>query len=249
MKLERPLASFDLETTGLDISKDRIVEIAAVKLMPDGRQISKTARLNPGRPIPKEATEVHGITDEDVKDAPEFRRIAKSLCAFLSNCDLTGYNLARYDVPLLSTEFDRCGIKWPDKDVKIVDAYMILNRMESRDLAWALKFYCGADLVGAHSALPDAEATLSVLLEQARRYDAQDLDSLGDLQRDPNWVDSTGRFTKTPNGIAITFGKHKGTLLKDLGRSYLEWILDSSFPDDVKEVVDKELQIRMKVKR
>lgn len=249
MQLERPLVSFDLETTGLDPKKDRIVEIATIKLMPSGSHIQKVARLNPEQPIPSEATEVHGIRDEDVADAPTFRRIYKSLFSFLSDCDYTGYNIAKFDVPLLSAEFKRCGTAWPSGDAKIIDSLAIVRRMENRNLEWALRFYCGHDLDNAHSALPDARAALEVLLEQASRYEAQDVATIDNLQRDPDWADSEGKFRRVQGEVVINFGKHKDLPLSKLRSDYLDWIIGGTFPEDAKQIVSEELERRRMARR
>lgn len=259
MKLSRPLVSFDLEVTGLDPEEDRIVEVAAIKLMPDGKKIEKTACINPERPIPAEATEVHGIKDEDVADAPTFRRIARSLWKFLDGCDLTGYNVARFDVPFLAAEFKRCSIEWPAEDAVILDAYSIAVRQESRDLAWALKFYTGKDHSdNHHSALPDAHAALDVLLAQSQKYlvqpesgdvDPVTVEDMQILQSDPDWVDGQGKFKKVDDDVVITFGKHKDRVLKDIPGSYLSWMLKGDFLSDAKQVAREELERRRQAVR
>lgn len=239
--LERPLVSFDLEVTGLT-DNDKIVQIGAIKLMPDGQRIHKEALFNPEMPISKGAEEVHGISDEMVKDAPIFRRVAKSLFRFLSDCDFTGYNLAKFDIPVLSREFAACGMEWPAKDAKILDAFSIALKQEPRDLTWAYKFYCDKQLENAHSALPDATASLDILLAQATKYQGTtDIIAMDDLQRDPSWLDIDGKFIETPDGKFCTFGKHKDTRIEDLPLDYLNWILSKDFHYTTKDVVKDEL--------
>lgn len=258
MKLYHPLISFDLEVTGLDLNDDRIVEIAAVKLMPDGTRISKVARLNPTIPISKGATAVHGISDDDVKDAPTFKAISRSLFKFLDGCDLTGYNIAKFDVPMLAAEFKRVGVEWPSIDAKVIDSFRIVMTQEQRTLSWALKHYTGQDLTDAHAAMADAEAALSVLLAQEKKFLVQPepgpnepvvtLDDMDLLQRDPSWVDSEGKFKRDGDNVVITFGKHQGTPLDKVPGSYLSWMLNQEFPLDAKEVIDEELR-RRRVRR
>ncbi len=262
MKLTRPLISFDLETTGIDPESDRIVEVACIKLMPDGQVINKIARLNPGMLIPQEATNIHGISDEDVKDAPKFKRIASSLFKFMDGCDLTGYNIVGFDIPLLSAEFRRVGSKWPAADVKVADAYGIVVRKEPRTLEWALKKYCDKELENAHSATADAKAALDVLMGQAQEYftissrkyldaissgeviEEPSIDDLRDLSRDPDSIDLQGKFKVVDDKATITFGKHKDKSLSDLPLDYLQWMLGGSFFEDVKKLIRDEISDR-----
>ncbi len=160
LNLKRPLAFFDLETTGTMVATDRIVEISIVKLMPDGKREVKTRRLNPEMPIPLEASLIHGIYDDDVKDEPTFKQVGKSLAQFLTNCDLAGYNSNRFDVPLLMEEFLRADIPFDLENRQLVDVQNIFHKMEQRTLVAAYKFYCQKDLTQAHSAQADTEATL-----------------------------------------------------------------------------------------
>lgn len=250
MKLERPLVSFDLEVTGLDPTEHRIVEIAAIKLMPDGSSVEKVTLVNPGCKIPPDATAVHGISDKDVENAPLFKQLAVSLLKFFSDCDLTGYNIAAFDIPFLKEEFARCGICWPaTQDLKVLDAFAIVTRQESRDLSWALKFYTDRELgKDAHSALPDAQAALDVVLAQAEKYLHSEATpaQVDTLQRSPDWMDSTGKFRSTQDGIVVNFGKHKEQPLNRLASGYLRWMLKESFPTDAKEIARKELDRRVR---
>lgn len=163
LNLKRPIIFFDLETTGIDIARDRIVEISMVKVMPDGEEIVRTRRINPGMPIPAEATAIHGITDEDVKDCPLFPQIAKSLAQFIEGCDFGGFNSNRFDLPMLVEEFMRAGVDVDFRKRKFIDVQNIFHKMEQRTLVAAYKFYCGKDLADAHSAEADTLATYEVL--------------------------------------------------------------------------------------
>ena len=170
LNLKNPLVFFDLETTGVNIVKDRIIEISFVKVCPNGQEICKTRRINPGMPIPPESTAIHGITDEDVKDCPTFKEIAKSLAAQIKGCDLAGYNSNRFDIPLLAEEFIRAGVDIDLNRRKFVDVQTIYHKMEQRTLAAAYKFYCNKDLNNAHTAEADTMATYEVLKAQLDRY-------------------------------------------------------------------------------
>ncbi|MBD5201422.1 MAG: 3'-5' exonuclease, partial [Bacteroidales bacterium] len=170
LRLERPLIFFDLETTGTNVTQDRIVELSYIKVFPDGNREEKTRRLNPEMPIPAAATAVHHITDEDVADAPTFRQIAKSLHSIFENCDIAGFNSNKFDVPMLIEEFDRAGLSFDTSSRRFIDVQTIFHKMEQRTLVAAYKFYCGKDLENAHSALSDTQATLEVLMSQLDRY-------------------------------------------------------------------------------
>ena len=169
LKLKRPIVFFDLETTGVDASKDRIVEVSMIKIMPDGEEICKTRKLNPGMHIPEEATAIHGITDEDVKDCPTFAQVAKSLAQFLQGCDFGGFNSNRFDLPLLVEEFMRAGVEVDFKRRRFIDVQNIFHKKEQRTLVAAYKFYCDKDLTDAHSAEADTRATYEVLQAQLDR--------------------------------------------------------------------------------
>ena len=248
------IISLDLETTGTDPAKDRIIEIGLVAKMSDGQvsvgavAITDRYLVNPGVVISEDMTSIHGIKNEDVVGKPPFSEIAPVLARALRNCILTGYNVSGYDVPLLANEFKRCGITWPDNTVTVVDALAIMRAREPRNLAWALRYYCfGKELVGAHSAVADAEAAMMVLEAQGLRYigPGYTKEQLVALQRDPNWVDSTGKFRYLPNkSIVCSFGKHSGRPISELPADYLRWIYGNNFPDDCKLVVKNELDRR-----
>ena len=233
LKLERPLAFFDLETTGVKVGTDRIVQIAIVKLMPDGTRQQYETLVNPGMPIPPESTRIHGITDLDVAMAPRLEDIAKEILDELAGCDLAGFNCLRFDVPLLSEELLRVGHNWDHASLRVVDVQRIFHKMEPRDLSAALRFYCGKEHAGAHDALADVEATADVLLAQLERYpDALQGDVgflgefSGDRQRSP---DAAGKLKFDEKGaICLSFGKYAGWPLETIGRNdpgYLQWLM------------------------
>ena len=247
LKLDRPMICFDLETTGLNPSTDRIIEMCLIKVYPNGDRDVKTRRINPEQPIGKEASEITGIKDEDVKDSPTFAKVAKSLLEFLDGCDLSGYNLLRFDVPVLVEEFKRVGLEYDLKEVQIVDVQRIFHKKEARTLEAALKFYCDKDLEGAHAAENDVIATLDVLEGQLERYDDLEptLEYLAAYTKDDRWADQTGRLHWVDGEAAVAFGKHKGTKLSVLVRSepgFLKWILGKEFPEDVKKIVRDALE-------
>lgn len=229
MKLDRPLSFFDLETTGTDVANDKIVSIAVSKFLPDGSVIEKYMLLNPGIPIPAEATAVHGLTDEMVKDAPLFKQISRSLYNFLSDTDLGGYNISRFDVPLLCEEFMRCEIPFFELGFKVVDPYVIFVRKEERNLSAAVKFYCDEDMEGAHDATADNLATLKVFRAQIERYPDLAEKSLEELDEfcadDKVRVDPAGNFVVDEEGdIIFARGKHKGDKCSEQ-MGYLKWMI------------------------
>ena len=257
LKLRRPLVIFDLETTGTDVASDRIIELAMIRVDPDGTVTSKPAErgagnrllVNPERPIPLESSAVHGIYDADVEGKPTFRQYAKSMAAFLDGCDLGGFNSNKFDVPFLAEEFLRAGIEFSLEGRNLIDVQNIFHAMEQRTLRAAYGFYCGKELDGAHEALPDAEATLEILLAQLERYrEATVLDSRGnvvgpvpdDMDRlhefceRQRFVDFAGRMVYREDGQAeFNFGKYKGRLVTDVLRaepSYYSWMMNGDFP-------------------
>ena len=246
LKLKRPIIFFDLETTGVDTSRDRIVEISMVKIDVDGTKQVKTRRINPEMHIPEEATEVHGITDEDVKDCPTFREKAPELKTIFEGCDLAGFNSNRFDIPLLAEEFIRAGVMIDLSSVRRVDVQNIYHKLERRTLVAAYKFYCGKDLENAHSALADTEATLEVLEAQLEHYPEElqnDIDFLAEFSSRDNYIDFAGRFAYNEKGEEIVnFGKHKGRLVKDVLRiepSYYNWMMQSDFTMNTKQVLTR----------
>lgn len=243
LKLKRPIVFFDLETTGVDVARDRIVEISILKLHPDGKKDIKTRRVNPLIPIPKEASEVHGIYDDDVKDEPSFKALAKSLVQFIGNSDLAGYNSNKFDVPLLVEEFLRVGVDFDIDNRNLVDVQNIFHKMEQRTLVAAYKFYCGKELINAHSAEADNTATYEVLEAQIERYEEleNDVEFLAEFSRRTNNVDLMGRIVFNEEGVEVfNFGKHKGrAVVEVLERepSYYNWMMDGDFPLYTKKVL------------
>ncbi|MCS6823751.1 MAG: 3'-5' exonuclease [Cytophagaceae bacterium] len=261
LHLTKPLAFFDLETTGTNISTDRIVEIAIVKVMPSQEIIKKTQRINPTIPIPPEASMVHGIYDRDVADAPVFASVAHHLAQFLHQCDLAGFNHLRFDIPLLMKEFHMAGIEFSLHGRRLIDAQKIYHLMEPRTLAAAYKFYCGKELLDAHSAEADALATYEVLKAQIEKYSGKkiydakgneiepvknDMDTLHKLTTD-SIVDLAGRMIYNENKQEIfNFGKYKGQLVEEVlkkDQSYYDWIMKGDFPIDTK---NKLTEIRLR---
>ncbi|MBK6483923.1 MAG: 3'-5' exonuclease [Chitinophagaceae bacterium] len=251
LKLKRPLAFVDLETTGTNFAKDRIVEIAVLKLMPDGNVHEKQTRVNPMMPIPPQVIAIHGITDEDVKDAPTFEQIAKQYFIFLDECDLAGFNSTRFDFPILLEEFHRAGVIFDVSTRKFVDVQRIYHTLEPRNLAAAYKYYCEKELVGAHGAMADVKATYEVLKSQLDRYPQalkNDIDFLHEFSKDGDYVDLGKRMYYENNIEMFNFGKHKGKAVTDVfvaEPSYYDWLLKSEFPLDFKEKI-KGIKQRMK---
>jgi DNA polymerase III subunit epsilon len=240
LKLERPLIVFDLETTGTDTQRDRVVELAAIKIWPDGKREEKTKRFNPGIPIPKEATAVHGISDEDVKDEPPFAKVArgeKGVASYFAGCDLAGYNIINFDIPMLAAEFERAGEKLDVSQIAVVDSFKIFITREPRNLTGAVRFYCGKEHADAHAALGDVRATLEVLEAQLNRYTdlpgtVRELDG---ATRDPEEVDRRGKLKWIDGEVAVNFGRHKSKTLRYLAREepdYIRWMIDNKVVQD-----------------
>jgi len=250
------MAFFDLETTGIKVATDRIVEICILKVMPDGSTKIKTKLVNPGMPIPPEVTAIHGITDEAVKDAPTFPALAHELAQFLDNCDLAGFNSNHFDIPLLVEEFLRADVDFDLKGRRFVDIQNIFHRMEPRNLIAAYKFYCDKDLTNAHSAEADTTATYEILKAQLDRYldkeikdkkgvvskpVVNDIRALSEFSYMTRNADLIGHiiFDEKNNEI-FNFGKHKGKLVTDILRnepSYYDWMMKSEFPLSTKKVL------------
>jgi DNA polymerase-3 subunit epsilon len=246
LNLKNSLVFFDLETTGTNIVKDRIVEISFLKIHPNGTKEQKTKRINPEMPIPAETTAIHGITDDDVKDCPTFRQIAKSLAIQIEGCDLAGFNSSRFDVPLLVEEFLRAGVDIDFGKRKLIDVQVIFHKKEPRTLEAAYRFYCDKELKDAHSAEADTLATYEVLKAQLDRYPEleNDMGKLSDeFSAINNNVDFSGRIIKNEHGIEVfNFGKHKGRAVSEVLKtepSFYAWIMDSEFPLNTKQVLTK----------
>lgn len=246
LNLKKPLVFFDLETTGTNIAHDRIVEISLLKIYPDGTEEVKTRRINPQMPIPAEATAIHHITDEDVKDCPSFKQVAKSLATLIEGCDLAGFNSSRFDIPMLAEEFLRSGVEIDFSKRTLVDVQIIFHRKEERTLKAAYKFYCDKNLEDAHSAEADTRATYEVLKAQIERYpDLQnDIESLSkEYSSYQNNVDLAGRIVRDDKGEEVfNFGKHKGKPVREVLRnepSFYSWMMEADFPLNTKQVLTK----------
>jgi len=246
LPLERPLVIFDTETTGTNPRADRIVEIACVKIHPDGRRETWQARLNPGIPIPPVSTAIHRISDRDVAGCPRFQDVAAKLAAFLEGCDLGGYNITGFDLPVLRIEFLRAGVAFDISERRLVDAQRIFFAREPRHLTAAARFYCDVEHNGAHGALADAEMTLRVLAGELKRYgdlprSVADLHELFCAGLDQD-LDPEGRFRLVNGEPTVNFGKNRGRTLKDMSRNepgFLKWILKGDFSKPVKEIARK----------
>lgn len=249
LNLIRPLAFFDLETTGINVGTDRIVEIAILKAMPDGSELIKSMRINPEMPIPLQSSLIHGIYDKDVAESLTFREAAAELAEFIGDADLAGYNSNRFDIPVLLEEFLRAGVDFEMNDRKFVDVQNIFHQMEQRTLRAAYKFYCGKDIINAHSAEADITATYHVLLAQLDRYEGadfedkqgniskpvkNDVDSLHAFTNMNKPVDFAGRMVFNENGEEVfNFGKHKNKTVEqvfDMEPSYYAWMKQGDFP-------------------
>ncbi|MGQ8338324.1 exonuclease domain-containing protein [Sunxiuqinia sp. A32] len=264
LNLKNPLVFLDLETTGINIVTDRIVEIAFLKINPDGTEEEKEMRINPEMSIPEHVSLIHGIYDEDVKDSPTFKEVAKSLAKFLEGCDLAGFNSNRFDIPLLAEEFLRVGVDVDFKKRKFIDVQAIFHKMEKRTLAAAYKFYCQQELIDAHSAMADTKATYEVLKSQLDLYEEvehqdnkgvktkpiqNDVNKLSDFSSYDRNVDFVGRIVYDENGVEVfNFGKNKGIPVEKVLREqpgYFGWIINSEFPLYTKKVLTA-IKLRMK---
>ena len=240
LQLSKPIAFIDLETTGISITNDRIIEIAIVKIAADGTRLVKRKLINPGMPIPAGSTAVHGITDEMVKDAPSFKQVANECKQFMDHCDIGGYNSNRFDIPMLIEEFLRAGIEFSTEGRKFVDVQKIFHKMEERTLSAAYKFYCQKILEGAHSAEADAQATYEILEAQVTRYPQMGVtvDSIVQFTGEDEMVDFARRFIKE-NGIEIfNFGKHKGKTVEKVLKEepqYYDWMMKGDFAMNTKQ--------------
>ena len=256
LNLKRPIVFFDIESTGVDVATDRIVEISFLKISPDGKKDVLTMKINPTIPIPLSSSLIHGIYDKDVADAPTFKEVAKQFNAFLANCDLGGYNSNKFDIPILVEEFLRAEVDFDIKERNLVDVQNIFHQMEQRTLKAAYKFYCGKDLIGAHGAEADITATYDVLLAQLEKYEnveienkagqkitpvVNDMKALHEFTKNTNNADLAGRIIYDEKGVEVfNFGKHKGKAVLDVFKSepsYYSWMMNSEFPLYTKKVL------------
>ena len=244
LQLDRPLVVFDIESTGVNARADRIIELAAIRIEPDGTETEKCWLLNPGVPIPPETTAIHGITDEIVKNCPTFADAAEDIWRFFKDCDLSGFNCDRFDVPCLEEEFARTGRNFGASQRRHVDVQRIYHKMEPRDLTAAVRFYLGRDHVGAHGAEADAAATVEVLKAQMAKYPELPRTSAAMdeylVPHDPLNADRQGMIRWIDGAWCINFGKKKGMKLSQLlanERNYLRWIVNGSFDTEVRQIV------------
>lgn len=262
LNLSKPLVFFDIESTGVNVGQDKIIEICLFKVFPDGNQEIRNYRINPERHIPEEVTQIHGITDQDVKDKPTFKELAPEINAFIGNSDLAGYNSNKFDVPILVEEFLKSGVEFDISKRKFVDVMNIFHKMESRTLKAAYKFYCQKELVDAHSAQADTLATYEILIAQLKRYkdveyeDRQgniskpvvnDVSALYEFTKNSHWVDLVGHLVYNSKGQeCINFGKHKGKLAEEVFKtdpSYYSWMMNADFPLSTKKIIT-EIKLR-----
>jgi DNA polymerase III subunit epsilon len=249
LSLKKPLAFIDLETTGINVTTDRIIELSVLRLGPNGKQDWMTVRVNPEMPIPPKSTAIHGIKDEDVAGCPAFREIARNLSAFLEGCDLAGYNAIKFDIPLLAEEFLRANIDFSFRKRRYVDVQVIFHKKEQRTLAAAYLFYCKKELEGAHGSKADTAATFEVLKCQLDRYRdlENDIEKLADFSSFNNNVDFAGRIILDEKGVEIfNFGKHKGKSVEavfDVEPAYYLWMMNGEFPLYTKKVLT-EIKLR-----
>lgn len=252
LNLKIPLCFFDLETTGINVTQDRIIEIAVIKVMPTGEVIKKSNLINPTITIAPESTTIHGISNEDVKDKPTFKEVAKEYARFFEGSDLAGFNILKFDVPVLVEEFIRADVDFDYSRKKLIDAQKIFHMMEKRTLSAAFKFYCDKEIADAHSAEADTQATLEVLYAQIARYENQDVtDGLGNkvgvIKNDmealhkitaSNLVDLAGRMVRNEKDeVIFNFGKHKGKVVTQVFKdepSFYDWMMKGDFPLDTK---------------
>ncbi len=243
LKLKNPIVFFDLETTGINIAADRIVEIAWLKVDLNGNETSKTQRINPEMPIPEKVTAIHGISNEDIKDAPTFNEIARTLAKEIEGCDLAGYNSIRFDIPLLAEEFLRAGVDIDLSKRKFVDVQVIFMKMEPRTLTAAYKFFAGKELSDAHSAEADTLATYEVLQSQLDRYPnlENDIGKLAEFSAHNRNVDFAGRIVYNEDDVEVfNFGKYKGKPVREVLKSdpgYFGWMMNGDFPLYTKKVL------------
>lgn len=256
LSLTRNFVMLDLETTGLDVAKDRIIEIALIKITPNGEQSEYCKRVNPTIPITAESAQITGITDEMVAGEPTFGQLADEIAAFIGDADLGGYNSNKFDIPVLAEEFLRINHSFKINERRFIDVQNIFHKMEQRTLAAAYQFYCKESMENAHNALYDTKVTLDVFKAQLERYPdlAKSIPELADFSRQGNqeWHDFAGRLAKTKDGqVCYNFGKHKGKTVEEVADSepgYFGWMMDADFPLFTKQLLREEME-RIKQKR
>lgn len=246
LNIKTPIIFFDLETTGVDVSKDRIVEICYIKVWPNGNEISRTMRINPGMHIPEQSSAVHGITDDDVKDCPLFKDVAKEIANDFQGCDIAGFNSNRFDLPMLAEEFLRAHVDIDLGHHRAIDVQVIYHKLEQRTLSAAYKFYCGATLENAHSALADTRATYEILKAQLDHYPdilKNDMEFLSQFSSFTRNVDFAGRMIYDDAGNELfNFGKYKGERVDSVFQrdpGYYAWMMNGDFPLNTKQVLTR----------
>jgi DNA polymerase III subunit epsilon len=245
MQLDRAIVFFDIESTGLSVTKDKIVQISLLKIFPDKKEQSITFTINPEMPIPAEVVAIHGITDEQVKNKPKFIEVAQEIFDFVNGCDLAGFNLLKFDVPMLLEEFIRANLELDIEKIHIIDVQAIYHKMEQRTLAAAYKFYCNQELTNAHDAEADTIATFEVFKAQLNKYEnlQKDIPGIISFLGANNRVDLEGRIVKNDKGEEVfNFGKHKGkkvTQVFENEPSYYNWMLDGDFSGYTKKVIQR----------
>jgi len=251
LSLDRPIAFIDTETTGTNPSQDRIVEIAVIKMHPDGQEELLNSLINPGIPIPPESTEIHGITDADVAGKPSFKEFSSHLFEFIKDCDIGGFSVYNFDLPILESEFQRAGILYSRFERRVVDVMAIYHQLDPRNLIAAYKKYCGKKLEGSHRAEADVRATIEVLKSQLEQHKElpRDIKGLHNFcsRKDPTWIDSFGKFVWSENDVIFNFGaKHKGKKLQDVAKEdpdHLNWIATvSNCSAEVKKITSDALK-------
>ncbi len=245
MQLDRAIVFFDIESTGLSVTKDKIVQISLLKIFPDKKEQSLTFTLNPEIPIPAEVVAIHGIRDEQVKNKPKFVEVAQEIFDFVNECDLAGFNLLKFDVPMLLEEFIRVNLELDIEKIHIIDVQAIYHKMEQRTLSAAYKFYCNQELTNAHDAEADTIATFEVFKAQLNKYDnlQKDIPGIVNFLGANNRVDLEGRVVKNDKGeVVFNFGKHKGRKVSQVFESepsYYNWMMDGDFSGYTKKVIQK----------
>lgn len=249
LNLKRPIAFLDLETTGINVSNDRIIEFSILKISPNGKEEWMSSRINPEIPIPAKTTAIHGIKDEDVVNSPTFKAVAKNLANFLEGCDLAGYNAIKFDIPVLAEEFLRANVDFNFTKRRYVDVQVIFHKKEQRTLSAAYLFYCKKELLGAHGSKADTAATFEILKSQLDRYDdlENDVEKLADFSCFNSSVDFAGRIILDEKGVEIfNFGKHKGKAVEAVFNeepAYYSWMMNGEFPLYTKKILT-EIKLR-----
>ena len=256
LKINKPLVFFDIESTGLDITKDKIIEITILKLSISGRKNTFTFRINPEIPIPSENSKIHGIYDKDVKNSPSFKKVGNKIKKLLYKCDLVGFNILKFDLPILIEEFKNNKISFSINNINIIDVQKLYHLMEKRNLSSAYKFYCNKTLKNSHSSFSDTMATYEIFLNQLKKYDNQEVfdlkgNKMGKISKNLNKINNTlnnnmidleGRFIMYNDDPVFNFGKYKGKKIKEILKTnpgYFNWIIKGKFSNDTKENLKK----------